>query len=184
MDRRSGTSILWLVTVRTAIVIAGSMGVYALLEYLLGPSRSLASLALEHGWHVAAIGLLTYFSLYWVLFRQVIEPVKQIHRKLYAISSGDLTPMKMESNILEVQEITDGINQMIQRIEQTNPRLSIVDLSATAHILRSVAKGKTDIPEEEKERLLAVSRTLDQMVEEFTLKSILASSFNSPTPST
>jgi methyl-accepting chemotaxis protein len=125
MTRRRGRSVAFVCTVYTALVIAAAMAVYGVYQYLNTPGTSALRLVLEHGSHVLAFGVLLYLSLSLVLYRNVVRPIRRLNVKLYAITKGDLAPVRVESRVFEVQEIAEVVNFLLRQIGRRAPDVPI-----------------------------------------------------------
>ncbi len=155
-----GWSLTLMVTLYTAAVIGTGMGVYAGFQYFLGQEHTVLGLMIEHLWHVLVLGVLIYLSLYVVLLKKIVRPLQSLFLKLYAVAGGDLRPASIESNILEIQGIVDGINLMLAKIGSSVPGVSLSGLANTASKLRALAKSYS-VPETTKDALLIIAADIE-----------------------
>lgn len=160
MQDRQGRSLTLIVTLYCAAVIAAGMGVYAGFQYFLGREHTVIGLIVQHGWHVLVLGVLIYLALYVVLLRKIVRPLQSLFLKLYAIAGGDLRPASIESNILEIQGIADGINLMLARIGRSAPGVSLSELANVASELRSLARSYS-VPQTTKDALLKIAADIE-----------------------
>lgn len=118
-----------------------------------------------HGWHVIVLGIIIYVTLYAVLNKKVAQPLQDLYVKIYAITKGDFNPVSINSNIMEIQEMGDGISFLLKEIKKSVPKISLVALSHSAHDLRSIAKEHDALTDEERNRLMAIANTISKMEE-------------------
>lgn len=159
-------------TFYTALVLAGGMAVYALVQYLLTPERSILGLVLEHGWHVVALAAVTYLALNMVLYRKVTRPIRELDVKLYAISKGDFSPVTVESDIKEVQEIAEVVTFLIGQIAGSLPGNAALKLSECSARIQSLAKESEGIDNRSREVLMDVARKMDGVLETLSMSSL------------
>ena len=105
MNRGVRFSLALLVTLYTALLIAGAMAGYSIYEYMTVGPRPVLSVVFQHAWHVVALSLVIYGTLYVVLHFEVVRPLRALSLKLYAITRGDFSPLLLESHIREIIEI-------------------------------------------------------------------------------
>ncbi|MBI4583544.1 MAG: hypothetical protein HY717_05940 [Planctomycetes bacterium] len=72
-------SLSFVVALWTAIAIALSMGIYAVLQYFLVPNVTLSELLLNHLWHVLVLGSVIYLFLWLILKNVLLRPLQQIY---------------------------------------------------------------------------------------------------------
>lgn len=176
MSRTRTHSLALVVAACTAAVIAGGMALYAVLQYFLTPGHTVLGLVLEHSWHVVVLGVLIYAALYSLLYWKVLKPIRMLSLKLYAIGGGSFKPISVQSGIREVQEVAEGINLMLTRINRAVPEVSLADLAADIAELRSIAKS-SGLDQPAREVLLAIGRDFEDAVTE-----LLVSSFRRDDP--
>lgn len=165
MNNRVEISLSLTVALYSALVIALGMAVYAVFQYFLTPERTVLSLVLQHSWHVLVLGVLIYVTLHAVLYKKVVRPIQDIYVRLYAITKGDLSPISVDSNITEIQEIVEGIRFLISEIKKSTPAISLSDLSKVAGDLRSLAKKSVALEESTKEELMEIAVRIDGVAE-------------------
>jgi methyl-accepting chemotaxis protein len=161
-----------LVALLTAVVTAVAMTAYAVFQYFNqshggADPHSVVGLALEHGWHVLALGAATYVVLFIVLDRVVAQPIRALYVKLYAVARGDLTPTDVHSRVAEIQEVADGINMMLSQITSLNALKGMIDLARHAHMqLVTVLKSEgNDVSAEAHRHLAAVDTELAKLID-------------------
>lgn len=145
-------------------VLIGGMAVYGCVQYLLLPDKNVLRLVLEHLGHVLFLMILVYATLYWVLFRRVVAPIREFRAKLYRVAGGDLVPLHVTSNITEIREMAEGINLMISRLAGGIPELSLVEFAAHAKAVRELAQQADQLTLEQKEALLNAADRMDALV--------------------
>jgi nitrogen fixation/metabolism regulation signal transduction histidine kinase len=151
------------VTIVAALVTAVAMAVYAVIQYFTMPERTVAGLVFEHSWHVLALGTLIYVVFYAVMHRQVVQPIRALFIKCYAITKGDLDPIRMDSRISEVQAIAEGLNMMLERIRRTETRIPLNEIGDCAALLRQVANdGENSLTPTSQNSLLTIAGKLEQ----------------------
>ncbi len=160
------------VTVYTALIIAIGMAVYAVYQYFASPGMTVLGLILQHSWHVVAYGVLLYLSLSLVLYRNVVRPVQQLNVKLYAISKGDLSPVSVDSNVEEIQEIAQVVNFLLAQIEKAVPDVSVSELSESSQELRTIAHESDALEDSAKEALVGIANQVDEVVEALAIESL------------
>ncbi len=146
------------------LVIALAMAVYATYQYFASPGRTALGLVLEHSWHVLALGVLIYITLYAVLYRTVVRPIHNIYLKIYAITKGDFSPITVDSRIMEIQEIADGVKFLLSEIDKSTPEISLPDISKVGEELRSFAKNSKTLEESAKYELMAIAAKIDEAI--------------------
>ncbi len=171
MSEKRSKSLTLTVALYSALVIAVGMAIYAVLQYFLIPERTVLSLVLQHGWHVLALGTLIYVTLHGVLHKKVVRPIRDIYLRLYAISKGDLSPISVDSNITEIQEIVEGVNSLLSEIKRSTPVLSS-DLCKVAEDLRSLARESGISEETTKEKLMEIAAKIDETVKALSKEAV------------
>jgi methyl-accepting chemotaxis protein len=164
MNSKAQKSLAQVVVVYAALVIAAGMAVYAAFQYIMTPNRTVMGLLVEHMWHVVALGVFMYVVLSAVLVRKVVQPIHSLYLRCYAITRGDFSRISVESDVLEIQEIADGMNMMLDRIDKSMSETSLSDLSGSAQDLRALAKEPNLSQESTRERLLQVALKIDEVV--------------------
>ncbi len=157
------------IAVYTAAVMAVAMAVYAVFQYFLSPGHSVVGLVVEHMLHVLVLSVLIYVMLYLVLHRKVVRPISTLCWKLYSFAGGDFRPASIDSNIKEINEIAEGINDMLSKIDRSRPEISLEDLSHGASQLRDMAQRSGPLDTLSREVLLDVARKIDGTVEAITV---------------
>jgi len=150
------------------VVIVGAMGMYAVLQYYLSPGHTLAVLAFEHLSHLVVLGAAIYAALYFVLSKKVVKPVAELYAKLYAIAGGDSSPVSVDSSIREIQEIAQGINLMLAKIDTATPEFPLARLSQVSTGLREAVRRSTNMDEQSKKELLEAAIVVDEAVASVT----------------
>ena len=164
MNSRVRLSLALTIALYSVLVIAVGMGVYAAFQYSLTPERTVLSLVLQHSWHVLVLGVLIYLMLNIVLHKTVVRPIRDIYLKMYGIAKGDLSPISVDSNITEVQEIVEGVKFLLSEIDKSTPAISLSGLSNVAEDLRSLARESIALEESAKEKLMESALAIDGAV--------------------
>lgn len=154
-------SLSTMVALVTMTVTATSMGAYAVLQYITvqkhgAPDVTALGLVLEHGWHVLALGAVTYLTLHVVLSQTVAKPIRTLYLKLYGITRGDHSNLGLQSRVEEVHDIAEGISLLLRRQTITMESLRAA-LGASRH---AHAKLCTIVQVDGEQIPLAVHRNL------------------------
>lgn len=153
----------------SALVIALGMGIYAVYQYVAMPNRTVLGLILEHSSHVIVLGLLIYGTLYAVLYRKVVRPIRELYLKLYAITRGNLSSIEIDSNITEIAQIAEGVRILLEGMDRSVPKVSLTELSNRTQKIRSIAKEPQALDTSEKDFLIHVANEIDDVVKELCL---------------
>jgi len=172
MNTRRSRSLAFVVTLYTALVIALGMGAYGVYQYLVMPGQTVASLVLEHAWHVAVFAVVIYLALSLVLHGNVVRPVQQLNVKLYAITKGDLSPVSVASNVEEIQEIAGVVNFLLERIDAPVRGVSVADLAGSSKTLRAIAHGSAALGDTDRNSLVDIAGRIDSMVSALSMDSL------------
>jgi hypothetical protein len=154
----------------SAAVIAFGMGIYAIYQYYAMPDKTVLGLILEHSLHVIVLGLLIYGTLYAVLYRKVVKPIRDLYLKLYAITRGNLSYIEVNSNIVEVAQIAEGVQILLDEMDQSVPEVSLTELSNRTQKIRSIAQQPEALDPPAKDFLMNVANEIDDVVKELSLK--------------
>jgi methyl-accepting chemotaxis protein len=157
------------IAVYTAAVMVAGMAVYAVFQYFLSPGHTVMGLAVEHLSHILVLGVLIYVMLYLVLHRKVVRPINTLSWKLYSFAGGDFRPTSIHSNIREINQIADGINIMLSKIDQARPEVSLDDLARGAGQLRDLVQRSGQLGQQTTEVLLDVAKKIDNAVAAITV---------------
>lgn len=153
------------VTVWLAIAVAIGMGAYAVLEYLTTPDQTVAGLLLHHGWHVIALGALFYI-VSWIAFdRLLVRPLNAIYLHLYAIGREKRSPMNLQSNVMEIRTIVEGINLMLRCHEQLGDSEPLRRAQIELAVLRQEVEEFEAGPPTEKAAMLERLKALEDSVQ-------------------
>ena len=153
----------------SAAVIAFGMGIYAIYQYYAMPGKTVLGLILEHSLHVIVLGLLIYGTLYAVLYRKVVKPIRDLYLKLYAITRGNLSSIEVDSNIVEIAQIAEGVQILLDGLDQSVPKLSLAELSNRTQKIRLIAKKPDALDPPAKDFLMNVANEIDDVVKELSL---------------
>jgi len=163
MKKIKNISLSMAISLYTASVIALGMAFYAVYQYFSMPGMTVLGLVIEHGWHVIVLGIIIYLTLYAILNKKVVQPLVSLYVKIYAITKGDFSPVVVDSNILEIQEMAEGITFLLNEIKKSVPKISLLKLSRCVQELRSIARQEADTSEHEiQERLAAIANIIDK----------------------
>jgi nitrate/nitrite-specific signal transduction histidine kinase len=169
MNDKREVSLASVVAGYSAAVIAFGMGIYAVYQYVAMPNRTVLGLILEHSLHVIVLGLLIYVTLYAVLYRKVVRPIRDLYLKLYAITRGNLSSIDIESNIVEIAQIAEGVQILLDGMDQSVPKVSLAELSNRTQKIRSIAKEPDALDPPAKDFLMNVANEIDDVVRELSL---------------
>ncbi len=107
------------VTIWLAVAVGLGMAAYAIYQYATMPGQTARDLLLHHSWHVLLLGAVIYI-VSWVMIEWVlVRPLEAIYVHLYAIGAGRRSRLEIQSNVREIVTIVEGINLMLQRLEQS-----------------------------------------------------------------
>jgi len=165
MKKIKKISLSMAISLYTALVIALGMALYAVYQYFAMPGMTVWGLIIGHGWHVIVLGIIIYVMLYAVLNKKVAQPLQDLYVKIYAITKGDLSPVSVNSNIMEIQEMGDGISLLLHEISKPAPKVSLLALSGCIQDLRLIAKEQDALKDEERDRLMAIANTIANIEE-------------------
>ena len=152
----------------SALVIALGMGTYAVYQYYVMPDKTVLGLILEHSLHVIVLGLLIYGTLYAVLYKKVVRPIRDLYLKLYAITRGNLTSIEVDSNIVEIAQIAEGVQILLNGMDQNVPKVSLAELSNRTQKIRSIAKKSDALDPPAKDFLMNVASEIEEVVKELS----------------
>ncbi len=169
MNNKREVSLASVVAGYSAAVIAFGMGIYAVYQYVAMPNRTVLGLILEHSLHVIVLGLLIYGTLYAVLYRKVVRPIRDLYLKLYAITRGNLSSIDVESNIVEIAQIAEGVQILLDGMDKSVPKVSLTELSNRTQKIRSIAKKPDALDPPAKDFLMNVANEIDDVVRELSL---------------
>jgi len=153
----------------SAAVIALGMGIYGVYQYYALPDKTILGLILEHSLHVIVLGLLIYGTLYAVLYRKVVKPIRDLYLKLYAITRGNLSTIEVDSKIVEIAQIAEGVRILLEGMDQNVPKVSLAELSNRTQKIRSIAKKPDALDTPAKDFLMNVANEIDDVVKELSL---------------
>jgi len=169
MENKRKISLALVVAVYSAVVIALGMAAYAVYQYVATPDKTVLGLVFEHGWHVIVLGLLIYATLYAVLYNKVVRPIRDLNLKLYAITRGNLTSIEIDSNVVEIAEIAEGVQLLLDEMDRSVPHVSLTALSNRTQKIRSIAKESEALDTAAKDFLMNLSNEIDEMVRELSV---------------
>ncbi len=164
MENRREISLAFVVAVYSAVVIALGMAIYAVYQYFATPGKTVLGLVFEHSWHVVVLGLLIYATLYAVLYRKVVSPIRDLYLKLYAVTRGNLNSLEMDSNVVEIAEIAEGVQLLLDEMDRSVPDVSLTQLSGHTQKIRSIAKESDALDTSAKDILMSVANDIDEVV--------------------
>ncbi|OHB80465.1 MAG: hypothetical protein A2Z25_03730 [Planctomycetes bacterium RBG_16_55_9] len=169
MNDKREVSLAAVVAGYSALVIALGMGIYAIYQYQAMPDKTVLGLILEHSLHVIVLGLLIYGTLYAVLYKKVVKPIRDLYLKLYAITRGNLSSIEIDSNIVEIAQIAEGVQILLEGMDQSVPKVSLTGLSHRTQKIRSIAKEPQALDTSEKDFLMTVANEIDDVVRQLSL---------------
>jgi methyl-accepting chemotaxis protein len=172
MENKREISLASVVALYSAVVIALGMAAYAVYQYVSTPDKTVLGLVLEHTWHVIVLGLLIYVTLYAVLYKKVVKPIRDLNLKLYAITRGNLTSIEIDSNVVEISEIAGGVQLLLDEMERSVPHVSLTALSNRTQKIRSIAKETGALDKSAKDFLMNLSNEIDKMVRELSVAEV------------
>jgi len=169
MKNKREISLALIVAVYSAIVIALGMAIYAVYQYVATPDKTVLGLVFEHSWHVILLGLLIYATLYAVLYKKVVIPIRDLYLKLYAITRGNLNSLEIDSNIVEISEIAEGVQLLLDEMDRSVPHLSLAALSNRTEKIRSIAKESEALDMSAKDFLMNLANEIEEVVRELSM---------------
>ena len=169
MNDKREVSLASVVAGYSAAVIAFGMAIYAVYQYYEMPGKTVLGLILEHSLHVIVLGLLIYGTLYAVLYSKVVRPIRDLYLKLYAITRGNLSSINVDSNIVEIAQIAEGVRILLDGMDQRVPKVSLTELSNRTQKIRSIAKKPGALDPPAKDFLINVANEIDDVVRELSL---------------
>lgn len=169
MNDKREVSLASVVAGYSAAVIAFGMGIYAVYQYVAMPGKTVLGLVLEHSLHVIVLGLLIYGTLYAVLYRKVVSPIRDLYLKLYAITRGNLSSIEINSNIVEIAQIAEGVQILLEGMDHSVPKISLTEISNRTQKIRSIAKESDALDTSDKDFLMNVANEIDEVVRELSL---------------
>ena len=169
MNNKREVSLASVVAGYSAAVIAFGMGIYAVYQYVAMPGKTVLGLVLEHSLHVIVLGLLIYGTLYAVLYRKVVSPIRDLYLKLYAITRGNLSSIEIDSNIVEIAQIAEGVQILLEGMDHSVPNVSLTEISNRTQKIRSIAKESDALDTSDKDFLMNVANEIDEVVRELSL---------------
>lgn len=170
MKNKREFSLASIVAGYSALVIALGMAIYAVFQYKTTLGTTILGLVFEHSWHVLVLGSLIYATLYAVLYKAVVRPIHDLYLKLYAITRGDLSSLDIDSNIVEISEIAEGVQLLLDDMEHSVPDLSLAALSNRTSKIRSIVKKSDAMDISAKEFLMNLSNEIEELVRELSRK--------------
>lgn len=153
----------------SALVIALGMAIYAVYQYVAMPGKTVWGLILEHSLHVIVLGVVIYGTLYAVLHRKVVRPIRDLYLKLYAITRGNLSSIEIDSNIVEIAQIAEGVQLLLDGMDRSVPDISLTELSRRTQRIRSIAKEPDALNPSQKDFLTNVANEIDEVVRRLSM---------------
>lgn len=133
---KKAQSLSFIVTIWTGAVIAASMTVYAVFQFLSMPDMTVKQLFLQHLWHVLSLGIIIYFFC-WIAFQRIIvRPLELICLHLYRVGDGKVRTLTLQSKVTEIQSLVKNINLMTEHMKQAG------DKGVIEHAQQSIEKIK------------------------------------------
>lgn len=169
MENKRKISLASVVAGYSALVIALGMAVYAVYQYTATPGETILGLVFEHSWHVLVLGVLIYATLYAILYKTVVRPIHDLYLKLYAITRGDLSSLDIDSNIVEISEIAEGVQLLLDEMDRSVPDMSLTAFSNRTQKIRSVAKESDALDMSAKDFLMNLSNEIEEVVRELSM---------------
>ena len=169
MKNKRKNSLASIVAGYSALVIALGMAVYAVHQYIATPGETILGLVLKHSWHVLVLGVLIYATLYAILYKTVVRPIRDLYLKLYAITRGDLSSLEIDSNIVEISEIAEGVQLLLDEMDRSVPDLSLTALSNRTGKIRSIAKESDALDMSAKDFLMNLANEIEELVRELSM---------------
>jgi len=123
-----------------AAVVAGSMGAYAVWEYVTTPATTAGDLLVRHGWHVLALGAVVYGATWLASRRLLVRPIRAIVAHLYGVGTGVVDPISHNSRVREIEGLVSGVNLMVQRMRQAQDEGTVDTIQEDLFALRRLAR--------------------------------------------
>ena len=150
-QKTRGISLSFVVAVWTALVIAVCVGVYGVFQYIQMPEMSVRVLVFRHMWHVLVLGAIIHLFCWFILHWLLIRPINQIYIHLYQLGAGQLKNIEVDTSIIELRTIIEGMNLMIWRMKKwldsnamDAARTQIEEIGLIATQLRMENEGISD----------------------------------------
>jgi len=169
MENIKKISLASIVAGYSALAVALGMAIYAVYQYIATPGVTILGLLFEHSWHVLVLGVLIYAILYAVLHKTVVRPIRELYLKLYAITRGNLSSLEINSNIIEISEIVEGVQLLLDEMDHSIPRMSLTALSNRTQMIRSIAKESDALDMSAKDFLMHLSNDIEEVVRELSM---------------
>ncbi len=168
MKNKRKNSLASVVAGYSALVIALGMAIYAVYQYVATPGKTVLGLVFEHSLHVIVLGSLIYATLYAVLYKKVVRPIRELYLKLYAITRGNLSSLEIDSNIVEISEIAEGVQLLLDEMDRSIPDVSLTALSNRTQKIRSIAKEPDALDMSTKDFLMNLANEIEEVVRELS----------------
>jgi len=92
-----------------------------------------------------------------------------LYLKLYAITRGNLSSIEVHSNVVEIAEIAEGVQLLLENMDQSVPEVSLTELSNRTQKIRSIAQKPDALDPPAKDFLMNVANEIDGVVRELSL---------------
>ena len=169
MENKRKISLASVVAGYSALVISLGMAVYAVYQYTATPGETILGLVFERSWHVLVLGVLIYATLYAILYKTVVRPIHDLYLKLYAITRGDLSSLDIDSNIVEISEIAEGVQLLLDEMDRSVTDMSLTAFSNRTQKIRSIAKESDALDMSAKDFLMNLSNEIEEVVRELSM---------------
>ena len=143
------------VSLCSILVIFIAMCSYSVAMYFVRGSRM--EIVNELGNNLAMVfvlGCLIHLALHYTLRRLLMRPLEQLYVKMYAVTKGDFTPVVLETDIQELQDIANGINMMAQRLQKLPGDQGLAKMQLDVEQLRLLADNEEHAMAEESREYL------------------------------
>jgi len=123
----------------TALALIVAMGLYAGYQHMT-QGTPWDVLLLTHAWHVLALTGAVEVALVVALRMAVSEPIRRVNTHLYGVATGHVDALFLPSSVEEVEELVNGVNAMIKRLEMSRDEDALnrsdEDLAKLAELLQ------------------------------------------------
>lgn len=131
-----------------SVAFVTAMAICASVEYVRSPDMAVRDILAHHLVELVLYGCLLW-GITWLVLRAVlIRPIQQICHHLYKVGGGDPSPLIVASRVREIQNIVEGINVMVWRLERQADRKALASArDRLAGIQDSIRGGESLDPE-------------------------------------
>jgi len=108
----------WTLTKASLIAVTIGMAAYTFFEYANSGEFDTRELLIHHIMPTIFIGVIVWSMLNLILLSKFVRPMKKIMIHLNGIGAGQLAPLKINTNILEVGAIVHSVNTLTTQLKK------------------------------------------------------------------